>query len=58
VTAWLMTQEELEYAPDGTAGRDKMGDLVEKRGGMWHQFETMPMTSAYMARYLPIRILE
>jgi hypothetical protein len=53
-----MSLEDLEDAPEGTAGRDVMDDLVQKRGGMWHQFETMPMTSVYMTRYLPVRILE
>lgn len=52
-----LTADQLEALPEGAQVIDRYGDILTKEGGLWRSFETAPMTSAKVAKWLP-RVLE
>jgi hypothetical protein len=46
----------LDALAEGQQVRDQFRDILTKRGGMWHSYETAPMSSAKVAKWNPILI--
>jgi hypothetical protein len=48
-----VTAEQLDALPEGTQVIDRYGDVLTKRGDLWHSYETAPMLSRKVAKWQP-----
>lgn len=53
----ILTAEQLDALPEGAQVIDRYGDVSTKRDGLWRSFETAPMWSAKVAKWLPRLLL-
>jgi hypothetical protein len=53
----IETENVLAALPESTVIRDCMNDVFELREGLWCSFDTKPLTSHQMRKYLPVLVL-
>jgi hypothetical protein len=53
----VTTAEELRALPEGAVVIDSSGDVSQLRSGEWCGYETAPLPSSFMARYLPATVI-